>query len=611
MRQHYFIFGVVLFFCIGKGTEGKAQTRECLTKDKIVELYQSSMAEVGRYMSGNNWTIEESCSERNQEFIYQDETLLFCKMKWKSLMNLKDIFFTLYYYSYAQDTISNIIELTATEINCYNAIFNQVTEEIKKSPYSFSEEKDENLHSKIYDIQGKYTIIFIEKLKGTPSYTVRICNQAQLEQIIANIKNEQIEKNKKLDYVDNAFERYENLVESGNYDEALRTVDSLWDIIPEYNSLIVTKREEIKALIKEREIKHKLNEGNNYYRNSQFEKAKECYEQVLNLTLQKHPEANKMLDSINRKIAIINSRDTIIYCYRDLRQAAFSSLTETISQNINNFIDNTKKGEFKLTLLIDFDTQQQNTSSIDIIADAEAFDKKDPFYYNFIERLLLVDLSTLSPPLMENIAINAADTLIVPLLWNSEQITVVRKFKKQPTIGVKKGFGEYREIIQSNFNTNQQYAATGRYTFVVKTKHIFDANYGNIAANYTDISLKKFHTVGPEAMLYSMICPGAGNLAATQGKKGWGSLFTTLIFAGLGSAAILQTQTHYLSIDAKYDKYIQYGAYTSFGIAGIIWMVDIFKALSIGCKNLKLSKQLRRELKIGEQSIVREPIVVE
>ncbi|MDR1627842.1 MAG: tetratricopeptide repeat protein [Oscillospiraceae bacterium] len=601
---------VILFFCIGKGTEGKAQTRECLTKDKIVELYQSSMEAV-TYMSKNNWTREELYSERNQEFIYQGKTLLFCKMKWKSLMNLKEIFFTLYYYSYEQDTISNIIELTTEEINCYNAIFNQVIEEIKNSPSSFSEEKDENLHSKIYDIRGKYTIIFIETLKGTPSYTVRICNQPQLERIIANIENEHKEKQKKLDYVDDAFERYENLVESGNYDEALRTVDSLWDVIPEYNPKIITKREEIMALRKERKIKHKLNEGNNYYRNNQFEKAKECYEEVLNLTLQKHPEANRMLDSISRKMAIINSRDTIIYRYRDLRQAAFSSLTETISQNINNFIDNTEKGEFKLTLLVDFDTQQQNASSIDIIADDEAFDKKEPFYYTYIDRLLLLDLSTLSPPLMENIAINAADTLIVPLLWNSKQITVTRKFKKPPTIGAKKGFGEYREIIQSNFNTNQQYAASGRYTFVVKTKRVFNVNDRTVTANYMDISLKKFRTVGPEAMLYSMICPGAGNLAATQGKKGWGSFFTTLIFAGLGSAAILQTQKHYIPIDAKYDKYMKYGAYASFGIAGIIWTVDIFKALSRGCKNLKLSKQLRRELKMGEQSIVREPVVIE
>jgi tetratricopeptide (TPR) repeat protein len=605
MKQRYFIFGVILFLCIGKGTEGKAQFHECLTKNKMVELYQSPMEVVGGDMFGNKWTEEEFCNERNQKFIYQKDTLLFCKMKWKSLVKLIEVSFT-YYYSCEQDTISNIIELTATESNCYNTILNQVTEEMKKTPYSFSEEKDENLRSRIYNIHGKYAIIFIERLKGTPSYTVRICNLAQLEQFSANIKNEQIEKNKKIKYVEDAFKRYENLVESGNYDDALHTVESLLGIIPEYNDMIAAKKEEIWALRREKKIKDRLNEGNNYYRNNQFEEAKECYKQVLNLTLLKHPEAERMLDSIDLKMKIMNSRDTIIHTYRNLRQAAFSSLTETISQNINKFIDSTKKGELKLTLLINFDIQQKNTSSIEIVYD-ETLDKYD----TYIKRLQLLDLSTLSPPLIYNIAVNAADTLIMPLLrWNSEQITVVRKFKKPPTIWAKKDFGRFQDTIQSNFN-KKSYEATGRYTFVVKTKCVFDANYENIKAKYTDISLKKFYTVGPEAMLYSMICPGAGNLAATQGTKGWGALFTTLIFAGLGSAAMLQTQTHYLPIDAQNDRYIQYGAYASFGIAGIIWTVDIFKALYRGCKNLNLSKDLRRDLRKGEQSIVSEPVVIE
>jgi tetratricopeptide (TPR) repeat protein len=414
------------------------------------------------------------------------------------------------------------------------------------------------------------------------------------------------------EYADAVLKRCENLVKSGDYQKALDTMNSVWNIIiPEdKNKIIRKKKDEIDALIKEQKIQDEFNKCNNYYRNNQFEEAKECYEQQVR---NKHPEAKKMLDSTIHKMIILNimnSRDTTIHTYRKLQPAAFSSLTETISQNINKFINSTKKGEFKLTLLINFDIQQKDTSSVNIIADEEAF-KKEPFYYDFITRLRLLYLPTLSPPLIENIPVNATDKFIVPLRWNSEQITVVRKFEKPPTIEGKKDFGRFQDIILSKFNTNRQYAATGRYTFVVKTKYVFDANFENIPAKYTDISLKKFYTVGPEAMLYSMICPGAGNLVATQGKKGWGSLFTTLIFAGLGSAAILQTKTHYLPIDAKYDKYMQYGAYTSFGIAGIIWTVDIFKALSRGCKNLKSSKELRQELRKREQSIVREPIVIE
>ena len=122
-----------------------------------------------------------------------------------------------------------------------------------------------------------------------------------------------------------------------------------------------------------------------------------------------------------------------------------------------------------------------------------------------------------------------------------------------------------------------------------------------------EIYLTKFKTRGPLNALWSFIVPGSGSLMVTYGKKGWGSFGGFIFSSGLGLASKYYSNLEYQKYQSAtsqtdIDKY--YGnanmlhkiALISGGVSATIYVYDIIRSFSKGCKNRMVSKPIRKML---------------
>jgi len=155
----------------------------------------------------------------------------------------------------------------------------------------------------------------------------------------------------------------------------------------------------------------------------------------------------------------------------------------------------------------------------------------------------------------------------------------------------------------SSFIKNQE-LPYGKFYFNVK-----QSRWSNSVAD--GISLVKYKTVGPEAVLLSALLPGLGTNKVTYGKKGTARMTYFLLAAGVGVFSKIYSDMQYnkyLGINSNQNESDQaYNTANTYhklalvwgGVAASIYVYDLIWVFAKGCKNVKQTKNLRKKLKEG------------
>jgi tetratricopeptide (TPR) repeat protein len=337
--------------------------------------------------------------------------------------------------------------------------------------------------------------------------------------------------------------------------------------------------------------------ADSYFESKNYDLALEKYNEIIQLD-KSNSNASERINQINSLKRILEKRSNILFSYKTTNNIDFirfkSLLLEEANSNIRNYVE----GYVNLNYSISFDTSGYNTSTVNDLSSSIS-DYSSKFSS-------IISKSNLSPSSEGGYFLASQEEIGFNLKWQSS-----RKVVKSESKGI---FSKDENLDLSTMESfiNNQSMKYGRFVFDVKRSDLNGKTFSNI-------NLVKYKTTGPESAFFSMLMPGMGTLKVTYGKKGWGR-FTSFILStalAIGSKyyADLQyknylTSTSQLDIDRYYN--IANQSYkTSLiagGIAATIYIYDILWVISKGSKNLRESKQLRKQLRQGPIQIQNQSI---
>ncbi len=608
-RKLFFFSFFIFVFYVANAQTG---TVGCFTPTQLEQFYQCSASiDIPPLLSHSEW--RPTANKKNVPFVYKGVTFDYEMAEWQSGLSFGDVYLRMY----SKQNYANVIEI---QINagCFHSIYSAVS---KIYNNQFIADEDSTHKYRIFETRGTHAFLFSETLSGLPNYKIMCFNKSELDSIVFSIRLEeqrrQEEYNRKVAVLQEAFARADSLHQEEQTEEAIAVIHQQMGLLSDYDTLIHEKTEYFKTDQIRRKIEQLTEEGEKFYLEERWDDAKTTYTKLLEID-STHEVALSHVAEINKKLDILEQRKNTVFAYDHLNYASFSDFQNLIEKKVNESISITPNGKIRLHFYIDFDTLGRNNSSLFVSLDTV---KKRKAY--FVDSTLSVIASSYhsllnSPPLLscqiEGLFVNAASEYNLTLDWKSKEVKLIRK-ESRYKIRPKSGFRGMSEMMKTRIEQDTLYSSIGKYTFLLKEKKV------NEISAY-DISLEKFSTVGPEAMLYSMLYPGAGTLAATRGKKGSGALVSFTLFGGAGVASYMLYK-HFLKKEqqafnetgeeaGRFPKsdIFKYVAYGTLGVAGVVYITDMFIALAKGCKNLKKSKALRKALKTEPIEIIHEDVLM-
>jgi hypothetical protein len=197
----------------------------------------------------------------------------------------------------------------------------------------------------------------------------------------------------------------------------------------------------------------------------------------------------------------------------------------------------------------------------------------------------------LYPSTKYNYYVASERQLNVKLDWESQGVSVQ---------SMSKGFKYSNDYFKSRTELSSFISAEpfqyGTYEFNIKKKICN-------GIEYEDIVLEKYNVNGPLCFIYSAIMPGWGTRKVTYGEKGWGTTSLFLLSFGTSVGCLIsgaaESNLNMMTVGA-----------ISGGLAGAIYLGDIFYVIGKGFKNLKNSAQIRMKLQDNDIVLKYEKIEV-
>ena len=380
----------------------------------------------------------------------------------------------------------------------------------------------------------------------------------------------------------------------------------------DYNQTVLDKIDQMRDDFKSSRVDLLTRIGESLYDQAEYSAANAVFTEILAID-SANPNAKVRVAQTDAKNKVMLVRSSRVYDYKLLNPASYRNILDQLKKEMDRYALQYPKGEVVFDVNLRFDTMGINRSTYSFDkADVDGVSKrrvKKDFTYFLRD---MTKNSALTPSMKEGIKVSSQADLHVDVAWQTKEVI----FKVNDSRMKLKTDSEFPRDIAAITNYLDRYdQPNGKYTFALRQKTISKMTY-------TDIDLVKFNTVGPEAMLYSMLVPGLGNIVATQGEKGWISLSTFFLFGGAGLAAHLlandqnKRANNYPEGSQEYQnhkdnsKYLRYGSYACFGVSGVVYLADVFTALGRGIKNMRESKELRRSLRDNVIDVQRESIAI-
>lgn len=339
----------------------------------------------------------------------------------------------------------------------------------------------------------------------------------------------------------------------------------------------------------ENKIAETLKTANEYYGKNKFFEAKKYFSEVLTLNPNQQ-EAKRKSDEIQEFLTL---RSGVGYVYRNERSADFNSVKTAVATALNENSQLYKEGNLSMKVLIAFDTNGTNRSTISGIDSPDLRSK--------LETILR---SNLTATKKFGYFVNAHDEFPVSMSWNSEQELVIsngeginsqgRNFTANPT--------DIKDYI------NKLDYKYGDFTFEIKNKTI---KVDGAATSLTDTYFVHYKlNAGPQYAFYSLILPGWGSGKVSSGEHGYLTGFTYLLSLSSAGLTKLMEKNDYKEYTDAQSQYLAETAYTaanqdrklfllSLGVVGFTYVYDFTWSVVKGFGNIKKASVYRKELKQG------------
>ena len=582
------IFSLLLCFLITG--YGQAASK-CFKLDKIKKLYSSTFVELNSTLFQENWEIVSNSNRA--PFVFGNDTLMYDNFsQWKFELSIEKWFLSLY----RKQGLQSILTLQTSKI-CYETI---ETELKNSKSVTIQNVEDPIQNLSIFHIQQGLDIVFAAH-KTQPQYLIIVCDYAQVDLLIkayiaekesyAKILQEQKQA------IQTALEQAELLRNQEHYAEAIVSLEQVMDQpYFERDELILLSAEVknsmtiLKKELNQQKYQHYWQLANKAFENEQYTLSKEYLLQAQQFDATSQTILQK-IEEIDKIEAMLIVRKDSTFNYARYNKSICNEFQTTIFKQLRNYFLTIDAGDVDFSYTLSTDTLGKNTSvyQVDMFSLHPAAKSTLPTdnYESWSSILNTLVQKPIPAVQIDRLFVNTASTFKHHASWKTSFIKAkygVKKIKFSPySIAVSD-----KNKLKSYF-AGEQSPPNGKYTIEKKEIKYQDSLYKTL-------TLKKLYSVGPEAMAYSMLFPGAGSLAATQGKKGWAALSTFIVFAGAGAAGWIVAN----KLEQKgttYANFVRWASWGCLGVGGVIYISDIFVALKRGIDNAKKSRAIKATLK--------------
>lgn len=576
-----------------------AQSDPCIDIALFHELYDGNTGKIGNYLSENRWLLLSS--ETNEPLMLHQDTLLYNLAVWKNTRSSDDQ----YIYLYHNPGVSNYLEMVTSE-DCFHSLYTDLQQK-NRVIYENRVEND-NIQSEIIISEQKH-VLFQQQYKNSFSYHIICYNPVELDSLILSHREEKLQAQliyqQKREHVEKLLKQSHSLAQKNNYEGALVMIDTLRGYLSEYDQEIEERIEKYREEIKKQKIASLTAQAEQLFEDRNLQAAMNLYEDI-QLLDNKNQTAEIRISQIKKMLDVLYLRADIMYDYKTLNPDSWHLIQNQLQAGINNTVKREKWGSLDFSFTIYMDTIGRNSSFYSISPQSESsFDK-------FLKDLAISPL--LKPTFKESISVASKYNFKYNISWKTINFDLKKK-KRNVSVPLQYNYLLNNETFKTYINNSD--LPIGRYVFEIKEKRV-DSN-----APLVDVTLKKYKVVGREAFFYSLLLPGVGTMAATQGKKGYFSFISFFAAGGCSLAAYLQADR--LDADAqrcfesnptrsadltKAAKNVRIASYIGFSVTGVIYISEAIRAMVKGGQNMKASKTLRRSIKYSPQEIITQEITL-
>lgn len=592
---------LVFLFCLFLVQLVTSAQENCLSLEQLQQLYTSDYEQISMFLTTQgHWSF--IYDEPSVDYVLAEDTLEMEMITWKDVTVDPAMELNLYY----RDSASNIMEYM-TDQNCFLSVLSQAMNKTQTAKMLAITKRRE------FKLSGTLSAVF-EAADSRGMYLIRLYNSVEWRQLVAKEPQrrqlaEQI-FNRQLESVRSFLDLVDTADNAEDYQTALSYLDSAQAILPEYDPIAMnlpdyktTIENRIRLITKKNDDKHILalvNQGVTFSEQGNLTKARDLFKEALSID-KTNPFARTYLDVVERKITIMNNRQTKVYDYKLINYEAYKKFTDSLSRSLNMLLRSFPHGEVAFNCHILFDTNANNLSSYNL---ADARNTDDDNVHQQCDVLLrqLMKSPVLLPVAQEGIQVNAQSDLPVWMNWQSSKVTIryqMPKFSIHPRHAL-----DSINFDFANFADKNSFIEKGNYTISIQKIHCLDSLY-------QQIYISKFHYVGPEAALYSFFVPGLGTLLATQGTRGGGLMGMFFGFAGCSAFSsymyyheknklntLSPNAFNYQSTTNKMTRF-KWAAIGSITLTGSVYLTSLVSALYRGIQNQKEAKILQEMLHDG------------
>ena len=564
-------------------------TSKCFSFERIKKMHNSSFIEINSMLYQENWGIVVNTNET--PFVFGEDTVMYDNFsQWKFELSVDKLLVSLY----RKKDMSSVVVLQTSK-TCYEAIESDLQK--RTSVIRTSVDRSSH-HINVYHILKGMDIIFSSQKNRQP-YHIIICNYQQLDSLIKvqNAEKEEYEEilRTQREFIQTSYFKADSLQKFKDYESAIRVLNQVIEQPfanrEEFAETIYDIQDKIDDLKREYNLKlfnTHIQAADRAFSNEKFAEAKTHLLKAQKIDSMHHDVLKKI-----KEIELIESmllvRKDSVFNYSLYNKSESEAVRSFIFNRLQKYIMKMSSGDILFSYTLKTDTLKNNLS----------FYQVDRFTLNATPKLIsqletketwsqmldsLLVLRSLPAVKINNLYVNAETDFQNQLSWNVSFDKVYFGGKKIKILPRKMPPME-KTIIENYFSGND-FLPNGEYT-IEKKKVMYQDR------SFSALSLKRFYSVGPEAMVYSMLYPGAGSLAATHGKKGWGALSTFTVFTGLAVTSIVIAKSFKPGTAKDALTYTSYGL---FGVSGVIYICDMFIALKRGIDNMKKTQVLKSKL---------------
>lgn len=572
------------------------ETDNCLTLSQLREIHLSDTYGYRALLNSNGFFAVSI--ESNIPIHLQEDTIIVNMSNWQYSRGFNNIYVNIF----SKENYHNYVEYNTTQ-SCAYKIRTFLADSL-----SINDIKDREEIA-----LGDGIVLYFEddtlpknRFSQQKETTISVYNPMELKQLALFSRHQlhsiDIEKENKKQLILKNLSMADSLLELGDYTAAISILEQSNGILTEYSTVIDNKLGQAKEKYKQKKIQDYTKQGDELYQMENYAEAYNKYSLVLKEDLNNR-YAQDRIAIINKKIEVLNHRNSMTYSYRESNPENFSTFAQALEDEVNSLVDKTDFGKLRFNFSIIFDTAAINQSYYELFEfETPAREKNRNLFKSRLSYLL--GHFSLKPSYKEEIPIKSMSMFSVNLSWKRYEHLVLKKKNKI----INKSSNYLDPAIEERLLTDSL-MPNGKYYFDVKSKSVN-------SEILRDISLTKYKTVGGEAFFYGII-PGLGTLIATQGKEGAACMVTSLLCYGGATAALVLYQNYGREIKNKQGnltdeeakklntnrEICKWSSIAGFSIGGVIHFSGMVKAMVRGIQNKKASKQLRKALR-------EEPIII-